>query len=87
MDIRQILQSRNGSIRCLPPHADSAAQTHDQCKFHGQDLNLATNPPMTQKASNFIGTLETRFSVDAGEMKERFQSEKGYPGSDSRRSA
>ena len=40
---------------------DFAAQTQDQCKFHGQDLNLATGLPVTQKASNFIGTLETLF--------------------------
>ena len=42
-------------------HNDSAAQTQDQCKFHRQDLNLATSLPVTQKASNFIGTLETDF--------------------------
>lgn len=50
---------------------DFAAQTQDQCKFHGQDLNLATSLPVTQKASNFIGTLETLSSVNAWEMKEQ----------------
>ena len=44
-------------------HNDSAAQTQDQCKSHRQDLNLATSLLVTQKASNFIGTLETVFSM------------------------